>query len=217
MLAVTPLRPISRAIDFISAITPARAAPTIDSPDSPTRDESPTIAMIRPSPPFSRCGIAAWHRWIAPSRLTSIWLRHSSGVVSLNGLRMARPALLTRMLSPPKSATTPRSCLAPRRGRRCRPDRPSPCRLACEFRDNDGLGLVGRTAVVDARRSRLLRRATARSARPDVAGAAGDQSDAILELHFHGCAFHAAGGSAFDTVRHHRAQPYHVSAALHSL
>ena len=64
VLAVTPTRPHSRAIDFISAITPARAAPTIDSPDSPTREELPTMAMMRPLPPFSRCGAAAWQRWI---------------------------------------------------------------------------------------------------------------------------------------------------------
>ena len=59
VFAVTPARPISRASDFINAMTPARAAPTTDSPDSPTRDESPTIAMIRPCPPFSRCGLAS--------------------------------------------------------------------------------------------------------------------------------------------------------------
>src|SRR6202051_5133703 len=47
-LAVAPVLPISRASDFISAMVPARAAAAIASPDSPTRDESPMMEIIRP-------------------------------------------------------------------------------------------------------------------------------------------------------------------------
>jgi hypothetical protein len=59
VLAVVPERPNSRASDFISATTPARAAATMASPDSPTREESPMTLTMRPFLPASRCGAAA--------------------------------------------------------------------------------------------------------------------------------------------------------------
>ena len=65
MLAVVPERPNSRASDFISATTPARAAATIASPDSPTREESPITAMMRPffaALEMRRRGVAAMDR-----------------------------------------------------------------------------------------------------------------------------------------------------------
>ncbi|MNV99198.1 hypothetical protein D3C71_1945290 [compost metagenome] len=66
VLAVNAVR-VSRATDFISAMFPARAAAPIAKPDSPTREESPTIVMIRPAPfCASRCGRAAWVQWIVP-------------------------------------------------------------------------------------------------------------------------------------------------------
>ena len=65
-VAVVPERPNSRASDFISATTPARAAATIARPDSPTREESPMTLTMRPFFAASRCGAAAWQQWIAP-------------------------------------------------------------------------------------------------------------------------------------------------------
>ena len=65
MLAVVPERPNSRASDFISATTPARAAATIASPDSPTREELPITLMMRPFLPaleMRRRGVAAMDR-----------------------------------------------------------------------------------------------------------------------------------------------------------
>ena len=64
--AVTPERPHSRASDFISAMVPARAAAASASPDSPTRDESPMIEMMRPRPDFSSSGPALWQQLSAP-------------------------------------------------------------------------------------------------------------------------------------------------------
>ena len=87
-------------------MTPARAAATIARPDLPTREESPITLTMRPFFPASRYDAAAWQLCIGPYSEASICACQSSGVVSTNLWRLARPALLMRMLSPPKSLTT---------------------------------------------------------------------------------------------------------------
>ena len=67
-------------------------------------------------------------------------------------------------------------------------------RLAAAFLDfgDDRVGLIGRVAVMDGD-GRAFRRECQRNLAPDVPGAAGDQGDAILEVHVHGCAFLCQG------------------------
>ncbi len=65
-LAVVQDRPISRASDFISAMVPPPAAATMESPLSPTREESPTRLMMWPFFRASMKGAAAWHQCSKP-------------------------------------------------------------------------------------------------------------------------------------------------------
>ena len=55
-----------------------------------------------------------------------------------------------------------------------------------------GAGFVGRAAVVDGD-GRAFGGKRQRDLAPDIPGAAGDQCDAVLELHVHVCAFLAEG------------------------
>ena len=59
--------------------------------------------------PFPRGAItrpAAWQKKNAPSRLTAITRRHSSGETSSNGRMVMMPAFATAPVSPPRSAST---------------------------------------------------------------------------------------------------------------
>ena len=61
---------------------------------------------IRPQPASIMWGTTAWQQWNVPVRLTSILSFQCSRVMSRNGMKLSRPALLTRMSGAPSRSTT---------------------------------------------------------------------------------------------------------------
>ena len=60
------------------------------------------MLTMRPHPASSMCGRTAWQQWNVPTRLTSKIWPQCSGVISRKGTKLARPALLTRMVGAPR-------------------------------------------------------------------------------------------------------------------
>ena len=59
---------------------------------------------MRPQFAATMSGSATWQQWNVPVRLTSIIRAHDSGVISMNGAKPTKPALVTKMLDRTKLA-----------------------------------------------------------------------------------------------------------------
>jgi hypothetical protein len=82
-LAVIPLRPFSRAIDLVNAMTPPLAAAYTEPPREPSRPASDAMLIILPNPADCIGGSTACVVANTASRFTASRCRHCSTVVSV--------------------------------------------------------------------------------------------------------------------------------------
>src|SRR6185369_11728761 len=106
MFTVTCCGARSAASARVRPCRPAFAAITCAWSVAPVKALSPPILMMRPTPPRTRCGAAAWAQKNAPSSVMPSTSRHSASVTSPSARRRRTEALFTRMSRRPCAATT---------------------------------------------------------------------------------------------------------------